>query len=201
MESIACTHERCNCCAPSFPCSPGWGWQRYRSYIFVSPSSSSLVHTIYYVEKEPTTFNNERRRPRHLLLRDGVHRTWELEFKTFSHERWSPQHSLPTDGVHNINTQEMEFKAVIHERWSPKHLITIYGVYRIYTRELASILFIDFGFLFVFITNPQHLQRRGGVHSIYEIWSPQHWLPIYGIHSIYSWEMECTVYTHERWIS
>ena len=44
-------------------------------HIFFSPSSSSLVHTIYYVEKEPTTFNNERRRPQHLLLRDGVHLT------------------------------------------------------------------------------------------------------------------------------
>ena len=47
MESTAFTHERCNCCAPFFPCSPRWGWQRYRSLVFVSHSSSSLIHTIY----------------------------------------------------------------------------------------------------------------------------------------------------------
>ena len=124
-------------------------------------------------------------------MRGGVHNifTSEMDSTAFSPDRWRPQYSLSRGGIQIMWTPwEVESTTFTHNIWN-LHILYIRAGIDSFRRFL---------FPFIFITSPQHLQRRGGVHSIYDIWSPQHWLPIYWIHSIFSCEMEYTVYTQER---
>ena len=69
----------------SIPFSPGWGWLRNRSLIFVSPSSSSL------------------RSPQHWLSKYGIHSIFscEMEYTVYI---WSTYYLLLKEGVHSIYT-------------------------------------------------------------------------------------------------
>ena len=66
--------------------------------------------------------------------------------------------------------------------------------------RLGQIPEVDFCFPFFFITGPQHLDMRGGVHSIYslDMESTAMTIKIWS-HSFYPGEMDFTTFTHERW--
>ena len=136
--------------------------------------------------------------PHHLLRRDGANNiySWENASTAYNLERWSTSYLPTIVGLQSICSRQMAPTIFNLKWWNPKQLLMRVTTF---THNVWSKR--RFLFPFIFTNNPQHLQRREWVHSIYEIWSLQHWLPRYGTHSIFSCEMEYTVYTHETWIT
>ena len=143
----------------SIPFSPGWGWLRNRSLIFVSPSSSSL------------------RSPQHWLSRYGIHNifSWEMEYTVYTHERWLDQQFVMTDAVQIVYSQEMGSTAFINDIWST-HYLLLKKDSTAFSHDICCCCSPPFP------CSPY-------TAFTHERWSPQYVLKRDDVHNNYTWEM------------
>ena len=131
MDSLAFTHDICNCSFSPFLCSPGEAsndsGHRFSPFFFIT----AFIHMKWNPQYFPTT---SPRSPRHFLNKYGVHSidSQYMESTIFTLERQSAQRLLMTDGVHSKYSSYTEYRAFIPERWGMRHLLMRDGVHNIY---------------------------------------------------------------------
>ena len=74
------------------------------------------IHSIYSEEMEPTACTENIWRPQHLHMIDAI-----VALPLFPVAR--TQHLLMRDGVHNIFSREMKYMTFSYERWSPQYIL------------------------------------------------------------------------------